>query len=157
MKKISCILISILLILIALSTQISAVKLSSLDGNNPPNPPVVDAPESNPAKIWFKVYCTVTDPDGDDIYYRTQMKTSIGWQEPSNWVGPFASGEEQYSLIKSSVDQEITIGYQAKDTYGAESEWTYVDVTITKSKIYNGYLQILSSLQNLLSRLTKLY
>ena len=133
-NKIICILVWILILSITSISSISALKIKATNNNSAPYPPEITAPDSSPAKRWFNVYCIVTDPDGDNIYYRTQLKTSIGWLEPSGWVGPFESGDEQYSMIKSSVEQEITIGFQAKDTHNAESEWSYADITITKTK-----------------------
>jgi hypothetical protein len=72
-------------------------------------------------------------------------------------IGPFPSWEEQYSLIKSSVEQKMTICYQAKDINGAESEWTYVDVTITKSKAFTESFLILSILKNMFPRLSNIF
>lgn len=156
MKKISCILICTTLVLIILSAPLSAVKIINLNDNSPPNPPELVAPESNPEKRWFKVYCTITDPDDDNIYFRTKIKTSIGWQEPSIWVGPFESGEEKYSLFKSSGPQELTIGYQAKDVHDAESGWSYVDITITKSKANIHYSLFFKLIKNLFPRISTL-
>ena len=79
----------------------------------------------------FMFYAVSTDPEGDKIYYRLKVDEN----KPSHWLGPRDSGQ-RYATGWGIFEYtgEITIGVQAKDIYGAESDWSYHTLTITTSK-----------------------
>ena len=130
------------------------VKCVNFVGNSPPSDPEITAPEEVMAKRWFKVYVVSTDPDGDDVYYRYKYPNDL---TPSEWWGPWPSGEEQYSLVKIYEPCEITMEWQTKDVHGAESGWAYHTVTITKVKSNYAYmLEPLMQRFPLLARLLQL-
>ena len=104
--------------------------------NSPPNKPIIRVPDKIISGKWFKIEAEITDPDGDDIYIR--FNASIIPDLPVFWLGPLPSGLVYKSWVRYRGPAGVyTIGVQAKDIYDAESEWTYVQFNITKSRIAN--------------------
>ena len=63
---------------------------------------------------------TVTDPDGNDVYYQWE----IDGGQTTNWIGPYSSGEtctQEFSWDELG-DKEVTV--RAKDTWGYTTDWS---------------------------------
>lgn len=104
--------------------------------NSPPNKPIIRVPDTITSGKWFKVEAEITDPDGDNIYIR--FNASILPDLPVFWFGPLPSGIVYKSWVKYRGPLGVyTIGVQAKDIFDAESEWTYVQFNVTKSRTVN--------------------
>jgi hypothetical protein len=101
----------------------SAVKIWT-DDPVTSDPPLIPNQPDGP-DIWvvdieaeFSTY--TTDPDGDQIYYMFDWGDGIY----SDWLGPFASGHTISSEHTWSETGEYDIKVKAKDTNGAESNWS---------------------------------
>ncbi len=153
MKKKIVAIIFCMLLLSAFSSVVSAGVIKEnkekiiVVYNNPPNDPIITAPDK--VKIYSEIVLKVvsTDPDEDKINYRFKL-TEKG--KPSNWVGPYESGiEEEYSLKILHIG-DIKIGAQAMDENGATSDWSYHTVTYTlahsRSIIYSNFLNFFTRL-----------
>jgi hypothetical protein len=72
---------------------------------------------------------STTDPDGDDVYYW------IDWGDNTNsdWIGSYASGETITMSHTWSKKGTYNIKVKAKDVYGAESDWTTLQVTMPRT------------------------
>ena len=105
--------------------------------NTPPNAPDIEGPtvkpvpsplpkQGEPINYTFKS----KDPDGDNVSYY------IEWDDGSyeDWFGPYESGEEVVVNHTWSEKKVFKIRAKAKDTYGAESNWGTLEVTIPKNK-----------------------
>ena len=104
--------------------------------NAPPSAPVVTVPDKVRRGKLFKVEVVSTDPDGDDVYYRDELNDCT-----SQWYGPFPSGQKySYMMSISGAPGTYTLGVQSKDTFDAESEWTYSQINVTKNKELNNPL-----------------
>jgi hypothetical protein len=101
--------------------------------NDPPNTPIIDGPLEGKAGDEQEYRINTTDPDGDDITY------CIDWGDNSVEVtiGPFPSDEEQTTSHTWNEEGEYSIRIKAQDGYGAESDWTELEVSMPKAKTTN--------------------
>ena len=107
--------------------------------NNPPNTPTVDGPLEGKNGIEYNYNFSVTDPDGDDIYY------FIYWGDMyPEWIGPFPSGEI-ITLNHTWIDKaNFHLVVKTKDSYGFKSDCATFNVTMPKSKPFNLNFNIIS-------------
>ena len=155
-KNIVGIILCTLLITTVASFSVSAFELDTdresitnnmIRLNSPPDAPTIIAPEQVGRGRTFSVQTVTTDPDGDDVYYRYEL-----WGNKDTWKGPFQSGAEHDQKFKFIVPPgTYVLGAQAKDIHGAESDWTYTEITVTKSK------SIASPLMNILQNHPQLF
>lgn len=141
-KIISCF-VCMLIFSIVTSCAVTAVKVESEkeDENNfsmlynsPPNDPEVTFPDEIKVRRWFRIYVMSVDPDGDNVYYRYQYEHDL---TPSEWWGPWTSGEEQYVLVQFFETGEYPMKWQAKDEHGAKSDWVSIVLSVTKQRSFN--------------------
>jgi hypothetical protein len=100
--------------------------------NQPPNPPTITGPAKGKAGTAYDYNLTAIDPEGDEVYY------FIDWGDNTNssWIGPYSSGDQ---IIKShtwSTKGTYTVKAKAKDTYGKESDWVQLQITMPKETAY---------------------
>ena len=88
--------------------------------NDPPTAPTIDGPTSGAVSVSYEFTIVSTDPDGDDVYYY------IDWDDGNveDWIGPYASGVVVTVSHSWSSEDTYSILAKAKDTYGAESDWS---------------------------------
>ena len=141
----------------AIATKIDTEN-NTINNNSPPDAPTITAPEQVKGGRAFNVKVVTTDPEGDDVYYRFEINGVY-----HNWNGPFLSGKEQDKKMSVIVPPgTYTLGAQAKDIYDAESEWSYLEISVSKSNNRAITWQFLNFLENhpliyqLLQRLLKL-
>lgn len=104
-------------------------------GNITPSPPAIDGPTNGKAGIEYNYTFVSIDPNGDDIANYT-----IDWDDGSGFEvveGPFALGEEVTVSHTWSEKGNYKIRAKAKDIYGAESDWGYLEVTMPRKKAFN--------------------
>jgi len=97
----------------------------------PPDTPTITGPSQGKIKATCKYNISTIDPNGDEIYY------FVDWGDGTNtsWIGPYPSGKEitiNYTWTKQGT---YLIKVKAKDSYGAESNWANLQVTIPKNKM----------------------
>jgi len=98
--------------------------------NSPPDIPTVEIPENVVRGHWLYIKTSTIDPDNDNVYY----KFDIGGHD-YGWVGPFQSGKEHIEMVLLLIPiGTYTLGVQAKDTFDAESDWSYTLFNVIKSK-----------------------
>jgi hypothetical protein len=100
----------------------------------PPNPPVIDGKTRGKPGIEYEYSFISNNPDNYDIYYFVEWGDSTN----SGWKGPYP-GDDPMILSHTWYEEgTYTIRAKAKDDYGIESDWGYLDVTMPKNKIkYN--------------------
>ena len=83
-----------------------------------------------------------TDPEEDEISY------FIDWDDNSNseWIGPYPSGKNITVNHTWNTRDTYNMRVKARDSYGHESTWATLDVTIPKSNIYNPILELLKKI-----------
>jgi len=102
------------------------------DVNNPPNKPKITGPNTGKSGESYSYVISATDPDFNDLSYY------IEWGDGSNsgWIGPHSSGTEITESHIWSSTGSYTISVKAKDEQGLESDWSTIEVTMPKSKIF---------------------
>jgi hypothetical protein len=151
-RKIISIFLCILLIGIIIPYAVMAVKIDTenniIKNNSPPNAPTITAPEQVKRGKAFDVKVVTTDPEGDDVYYRFEINGVY-----HNWNGPFPSSLEHDQKMSVIIPPgSYTLGAQAKDSYDAESEWSYLEISVIKSDNIAITWQFLNFLQNIMDR-----
>jgi hypothetical protein len=108
------------------------IEITNFVENSPPSNPILTAPDSATKNSKFIVKAISDDPDGDKIYYRFRIGENSA---PRSWSGPFESGYEfKLNVRIIGYSGGLNIGFQAKDTNNAESEWSYHTTTYSKEK-----------------------
>jgi hypothetical protein len=100
--------------------------------NEPPNAPTIDGPGRGSAGTSYEYTFISTDPNEDQVSYY------IKWDDGSitDWTAFQASGPPGYSESHTWDEQgTYTIEVKAKDTYGVESDWAELEVTMPRNKI----------------------
>ncbi len=94
----------------------------TLRGNVPPDDPILDPNNPNsgikPNSYTFKA--STVDPDGDNVHYW------FDWGDGTNsdWLGPFASGDNCSADHIWNECGAYNVKVKAKDKFDAESDWS---------------------------------
>jgi len=117
---------------------------------SPPNKPTISGPSSGKPNREYEFTFTATDPEGDQVWYWVDW----GDGENTGWVGPYASGEDAILSHTWSSEDNFVLKAKAKNSKGAESEWSTLEFSTPKVKGFFrhvfDYFDILESLWNLL-------
>jgi hypothetical protein len=102
--------------------------------NNPPdNPEIIGKrmfTEGENGNYTYKAYSI--DPEGDDIFY------IIDWLDGEvEKTGPYASGENVNITVTIPAERGTyeLFTIKAKDIYGAESNWTILEIVVPRNKV----------------------
>ena len=110
-----------------------SVTLNTYVNSKPIAPDMPTGPGIGLLLTEYEYYSSTIDFDGDLMYYRW----SWGDGDTSDWLGPYVSGDTCQASHSWSVSNTYQIKIQAKDTLGAESDWSY-----SKWAYFSGYPQI---------------
>ena len=97
--------------------------------SDPPSTPAITGDTQGRVGVSTNYYFHVIDPDDDEVYY------FIDWGDTTNssWIGPYFSGEQVPKTHTWITKGNYTIRAKAKDTYGFESDWGTLVVTMPMS------------------------
>ena len=112
--------------------------------NNRPAISKLEGPTSGRAGVSYTYTVSAIDPDNDDVYYW------FDWGDGTNsgWIGSYVSGEE-VERKHTWMEGNYTIQVKAKDTHGAENDWSEIVISMPKSFMSNTCHQnILDSYRN---------
>lgn len=124
--------------------------------NNPPNVPTILGLIKGKAGIAYQYTFVSIDSEDDDVYYWIDWGDST--VEQDDWIGPFLSGEKVKVNHTWSKGGTYNITAKAKDVYGQESDWGFLEVTMPKNKVfYSLSLKFVHRYFPCLSSLLKLY
>jgi hypothetical protein len=118
--------------------------------NAAPDAPTIQGPPSGTAGVDYDYNFTAIDHENDNVYFW------IVWFEGCpgiDWKGPYSSGEKVTFNHSWAKRGKYTISVKAKDTHGAESNWSTLEITMPKSKNIHGFnwLYRYPILQNILN------
>lgn len=103
-----------------------ALKIKLL--NHAPETPTIQGNTQGKIDEMQEYNCYTSDPESDDILY------FVDWGDETNtgWIGPYASDETVN--IEHTWDEKntYTIRVKAKDTFGEESDWQTLEVSMPK-------------------------
>jgi hypothetical protein len=113
--------------------------------NYPPNKPTITGETNGKIKILYDYIVQTTDPDQNNVKY------IIDWNDGNTTITGFnESGEEVKVSHMWSIQGLYYTKVKTIDENNAESDWTTLEVSITKSKSYVGLMQLL--LENFFQR-----
>ena len=94
--------------------------------NNAPEKPDIEGQTSGKAGTSYNYTFNSVDPDGDNVYYK------IRWGDGNTeiWDGPHSSGIDVEIAHTYEDRGTYTIQAKAKDTNGAASNWSSLEVTM---------------------------
>jgi hypothetical protein len=100
--------------------------------NTAPNTPNKPSGQTKGKTGQIYLYSTsTTDPEFDAVYYLWDW----GDGTQSDWIGPFASGTPAAAQKSWSEKGQYSVKVKAKDSYGAESNWSEpLPITMPTSK-----------------------
>lgn len=104
----------------SLTIDVSATLNSYINGK-PTKPPMPIGPSTGLLYTDHTYSSTSTDSDDDLLYFRW----SWGDGDTSEWLGPYNSGDTCSAAHSWTVSNTYQIKCQAKDSIGAESDWSY--------------------------------
>ncbi len=107
--------------------------------SNAPTPPIITGTTSGKIGTEYEYTFVSTDPEGDAISYY------IDWEDNSNssWTRLKPSGEELHTSHSWSEKGTYIIKAKAKDSFGAESDWATLVISMPKVHTYNPILQFI--------------
>jgi hypothetical protein len=94
--------------------------------DEPPNAPTISGKTEGKIDTEYNYTFVTTDPEGHDVYYY------IKWGDNTNssWLGPYTSGQQITVAHSWDNKGKYVIEAKAKDTYGVESDWSTLTVTM---------------------------
>jgi len=98
--------------------------------DDPPNAPTIEGTTEGKIGTEHNYTFATTDPEGHDVYYY------IKWGDDTNsgWLGPYSSGQQVTVAHSWDKRGKYVIEAKANDTYGAESDWGTLEVTMPRNK-----------------------
>ena len=101
----------------------------TISTDNPPGEPVIHGNKVGRCGVSYYYSFKSFDPEGDGIYYY------VDWGDGSStgWTGPYGSGREV--TLKHTWDKKgtYTIRAKARDTFGLESDWSTLEVSMPRN------------------------
>jgi len=98
----------------------------TITDNNPPAAPTLTGSVKGKPGVTYLYTFETTDPETDDVFYY------IDWGDntTTGWLGSYPSGVQKTASHSWSQKGTYIIKIKAKDTWGAESDWGTLSVTI---------------------------
>jgi len=118
-----------------------------VEDNDPPNTPRIDGPSSGKIGTEYTYTISTSDPNGDQVSYLFDW----GDETNSGWIGLYDSGQTASKSHVWSKQGTYSIKAKAKDTNGAESDWSDpLSVSMSRNRAINR--PFLKFLQNIIER-----
>jgi len=101
--------------------------------NQPPSIPIIAGSYQGKINEESPFEFITTDPEKHDLYY------FIEWGDGSEgeWIGTYQSDEAITLLYIWEENGEYIIRAKAKDIYGSESEWGYLEIQMSKKTFFH--------------------
>jgi len=109
--------------------------------NNPPSTPIINGPTNGKNGISYDYEIMSTDPDNDKIFYNIEFEEDNEYQTIF-----YVSGQTIIQNWTWNETGDYTIKVQSQDTFGAQSDWATLEVSMPKNKAINTpFLQFLEN------------
>ena len=99
--------------------------------NTPPTAPEIQGPTSIKPLREYEYTFVAVDPQNQDVNFDIDWGDGHG----SSNLGPYASGEDVTMKHVWKIGGKYTIKVRATDVLGAESPWTYLEISVPRAKI----------------------
>ena len=128
-KKLLALGIIVLFIGVAVAPSINSTGSQTIiiSDNHPPNNPIIIGPSRGKVGVAHIFTIVTTDPENQNVSYY------IEWGDGTHtgWTDYFTSGQSVHYMHTWYKINEYCVRCKAKDTLGAESNWTYLDMPIS--------------------------
>ena len=105
--------------------------ISPID-SNPPDVPNIAGPTQGKIQTEYQYTISSSDSDGDGIFFLVDW----GDDETTDWIGPYASGE-QVTVSHQWVQQDtFLIKVCAKDEHDVVSDWGILEVEMPRNQMF---------------------
>jgi|GEM_PF-3906669 len=123
------------------------IKLSGEIDNSAPSSPSVAGESQGKIKTEYTYEISSIDPEENEVFL------FVDWGDDTNsgWLGPFDSGESVEVSHLWDSKGSYTIRVKAKDSFGAESDWSSLPISMPKSRSFFRVFDWLSFLYQMLS------
>lgn len=128
-------------ILVLATIFMLVIPISSVIANQPPETPDISGPSSGSPGVEYNFTIMTNDPDNDDVIYFVNWGCCGDGGEFHEY-GPFKSGVEKTLVHSYSEKGTFTIQAYAKDTNGAESDMTTLEIKMPKTKNNNDDIEM---------------
>ncbi|MCK4902184.1 MAG: hypothetical protein KAS76_02420 [Thermoplasmatales archaeon] len=98
--------------------------------NQAPEIPVINGPSQGSPGIEYEFTMQTTDPEAQSLHYYVEW----GDEDITDWIGPFASGEEVTVNHTYEQKRTYTIKVKARDEMNCESDWGIMEIKIPRVK-----------------------
>ena len=98
-----------------------------------PETPVITGNSSGKINEEYSLTIFSIDEDDDDLYYYIDW----GDNEVEEWIGPYKSGEERIVRHVWKEQNTYSIKVKVRDNFLLESDWSFLEVKISKNKFIN--------------------
>jgi len=108
------------------------------DPSLPPDKPILTGPSSG--KVGEEVVFEVVTEDSDSahVFYRFDW----GNNQYTDWIGPYASGEQVTSTHTWDEEGSYQIRVMAKDDHGSQSQWSDpLDISLPKHRSLHSFIE----------------
>lgn len=104
--------------------------------NIPPYVPTIIGPANGKVGTEYDYNFMTFDPNSDKVSY------FIDWGDGTNsgWLGPYDSGQQESASHSWSHKDSYIINIKAKDSFGAESSWGTLQITMPRTISFNSIL-----------------
>jgi len=100
--------------------------------NDPPNEPTITGTIGGNIGTSYTYSASTIDKEEDRIYYLFDWGDGIN----TGWMGPYQSGRKASTSHSWTLQGTYNVKVKAKDEWGAESDWTTLEVSMPKIKPY---------------------
>jgi C1A family cysteine protease len=98
--------------------------------NSAPFPPEINGPSSGNVGEELTYRFSTSDPEEDQLLYYIEWHD----RESTGWMGPYSSDEVIQLTHTWGTIETFELRVKAMDIYGAESDWTTLEVSIQRGK-----------------------
>jgi len=114
----------------------SCIILPKYNENYAPIKPTITGPAKGVPGTQYTFTFSSIDPENETI----ELYIDWGDGTNTNWIGPYNSGEIVTLNHIWNAEKEYTIKAKAKDINGAQSEWSYHNLNLPRSRSFNNAL-----------------
>ena len=101
-----------------------------VESNSPPDTPTLSGPSHCNIDDTYRYYVVANDPDNNPVSYLVNFGDGV----TTGWINDLASGEKCITYHTWREKGNFTVKAKAKDTFGEESDWVYLDVDVPRTR-----------------------
>ena len=114
--------------------NVSALKSDFPSDNNAPEIPIIDGSTEGNIRTTYTYSAVSNDADGDDLYYY------FDWGDGTGNISEVSGSGELVSVSHRWGEQgNFTIRVKTIDEHGAESDWSYLEISMPKIKTFDDF------------------